>query len=175
MGERDGQASSALRLVGMLVALVLLLAGVVAVVVFSAGAAVNRSLEAKRTSDGSVCKPISGDCVRLSPSAIETKLGIRLPADAHLEASGSKPSFKSFEAWAVACVPDLTALLRDAQRAGFIESSVSDYPERHDWSGKGPVSLEVRLTASTKGVRRVDVGSSCDTGTYVYLGYFQDK
>jgi hypothetical protein len=50
---------------------------------------------------------------------------------------------KASEAWAVACVPDVTALLQDAERAGFVEWPVSDYPERRDWSGKGPVSREV--------------------------------
>ncbi|QKS18862.1 hypothetical protein HUN58_02155 [Curtobacterium sp. Csp1] len=175
MGERDAEAPSALRLVGMLFALVLVLGGVVVAVVFSAGAAVNCSLEPKTTSEGSVCKPLSGDCVRLSRSAIETKFSVRPPTGARLEASGSKSMIKASEAWAVACVPDVTALLQDAEGAGFVESPVSDYPERHDWSGKGPVSREVRLTAPAQGVRRLDVGGSCDRGTWVYLGFFLDK
>lgn len=174
MGERDAEAPSALRLVEMLFALVLVLGGLVAAVVFSAGAAVNRSLEPKTTSEGSVGKPLSGDCVRLSRSAIETKLGIGLPVGAQLEASGPKSMIKASEARAVACVPDVSAL-QGAERAGFDESPVSDYPERHDWSGKGPVSREVRLTAPAQGVRRLDVGGSCDRGTWVYLGYFLDK
>ncbi len=108
-------------------ALVLLLGGVVAAVVFSAGAAVHRSLEPKMTADGSVCKPLSGDCVRLSRSVIGANFGVGLPADAQLEASGSRSLIKAFEAWAVACVPDVNALLQDAERAGFVESPVSDY------------------------------------------------
>lgn len=175
MGERDDQAPSALRLVGMLAALVLLLGVVVVAVVLSAGVAVHRSLEPKTTADGSVCKPLSGDCIRLSRSAIEARLGIRLPAEVQLEASGSRSLIKASEAWAVACVPDVTALLRDAERAGFVESPVSDFPERHDWSGKGPVSREVRLTAPVEAARWLDVGGGCDRGTWVYLGYLLDK
>lgn len=132
MGERDAQAPSTPRLVCMLAVLVLLLGGVVAAVVFSAGAAVHRSLEPKMTADGSVCEPLSGDCVRLSRSVIGANFGVGLPADAQLEASGSRSLFKASEAWAVACVPDVNELLQDAEHAGFVEASVSDYPERHD-------------------------------------------
>lgn len=175
MGERDDQAPSALRLVGMLAALVLLLGGVVAAVVFSAGAAVHRSLEPKMTADGSVCKPLSGDCVRLSRSVIGANFGVGLPADAQLEASGSRSLIKASEAWAVACVPDVNELLQDAERAGFVEAPVSDYPERHDWSGKGAVSRELQLAAPAEATRWLDVGGSCDRGTWVYLGYLLDK
>lgn len=180
MGERDEQVPSTLRLVSMLAALVLLLGGVVAAVVvaavvLTAGAAMHRSFEPKTTADGSVCKPLSGDCIRLSRWAIATKLGIRLSAEVQLEASGSRSLIKASQAWAVACVPDVSALLQDAERAGFAESPVSDYPERHGWSDKGPVSREVRLIAPADGVRRLDVGSSCEVGRWVYLGYFLDK
>lgn len=153
----------------------LLLGGVVAAVVLSAGVEVHCSFEPKTTADGSVCKPFNGDCIRLSRSAMEARLGIRVAADARLEASGSKPAFKSYEAWAVACVPDVTALLRDAERPGFVESPVSDFPGRHDWSGKGPVSREVRLTAPVEAARWLDVGGGCDGGTWVYLRCLFDK
>lgn len=106
---------------------------------------------------------------------IEANLGVRLPADAQLEASGSRSLIKASEAWAVACIPDVNALLLDAERAGFVGSPVFDYPERPDWSGKGPVSRELQLTAPAGATRWLDVGSSCDKGTWVYLGYLLDK
>ncbi|KTR11848.1 hypothetical protein NS184_00165 [Curtobacterium luteum] len=175
MGERDEQAPSALRLVGMLAALVLLLGGVVTAVVLSAGTAVHRALGPQETEDGSICEPLNGECSRLGRTSIEKRFSVRLPTDAQLEASGARSLIKASESWAVACVPDVSALLRDAERAGFVESAVSDHPERHDWSGKGPVSREVRLTAPAEAARWVDVGSSCDVGTWVYLGSFLDK
>lgn len=56
MGERDVQAPSALRLVGMLavLVLVLLLGGVVAAVVLSVGTAVHRALGPQETVNASV-------------------------------------------------------------------------------------------------------------------------
>lgn len=65
----------------------------------------------------------------------------------------------------------VSALLQDAKYAGFVESPVSDYPERHDWLGRGPVSQEVQLVAPAGGAQRLDVGTGCDVGTWVYLGY----
>lgn len=174
MGERDDQAPSALRSVGMLAALVLLLGGVVAAVVFSVDASVHRVLGPQETDDGSICEPLKGECSRLGRTSIETTFSVSLPVDARLEASGVRSLIKASEAWVVACVPDVSALLHDASDAGFVESAVYDYPERHDWSGRGPVSQEVRLVAPDGGAQRLGVGSSCDVGTWVYLGYFKD-
>ncbi|MGL3200235.1 MULTISPECIES: hypothetical protein [Curtobacterium] len=174
MGEKDDQAPSALRLVGMLAALVLVLGGVVAAVVFSVGASVHRALGPQETDDGSICEPLKGECSRLGRTSIETTFSVRLPPDAQLKASGARSLIKASEAWVVACVPDVSALLQNAEDAGFVESAVSDYPERHDWSDRGPVSQEVRLVAPDGGAQRLDVGSSCEVGTWVYLGYFKD-
>lgn len=176
-GHREGmdeQAPSVLRLLGMLAALVLLVGGVVAAVVFSVGASMHRALGPRETADGSICEPLKGECSRLGRTSTETRFSVRLPADAQLEASGARSLIKASEAWAVACVPDVSALLQDAERAGFVESPVSDYPVRHDWRGRGPGSEEVRLVAPSGGAQRLDVGGRCDEGSWVYLGYFED-
>lgn len=175
MGERDGQAPSALRLVGMLTALVLLFGGVVAPVVLSVGAAMQRALGPQETDDGSICNPITGTCYHLSRSAIEAKTGISLPAEVRVEASGSTLGFKSAEAWAVVCAPDQTDVLQEAQRAGYLEVPISALLPKHDWFDEGPVTRELKRSTAEQGVWWLDVGSSCDQGTYVYLGYFLDK
>lgn len=53
--------------------------------------------------------------------------------------------------------------------------SFSELPPRHDWSGKGLVTRELKRSTVEQGVWWLDVGSGCDQGTYVNLGYFLDK
>jgi hypothetical protein len=175
MREGTDASPSALRLLGTLVALVLLLGGVAAAVSAIVGSAVQRSLAPVRVADGSTCKPLSGDCTRLSRSAIEERTGTVLPREAHVVASGTRHSLKSFDAWAVACVPDAPRLFEEARRSGFVDADPAYSPSRKDWSGKGPVSLELRRNTQSDGDQWLDLGKPCHQGSFVYLGYFLDK
>lgn len=175
MGEGTDGSPSVLRLLGMLVALVLVLGGVAAAVSATVGTAIQRSLAPARIADGSTCKPVSGDCTRLSRSAIEEKTGTVLPREAHVVASGTRHSLKSFEAWAVACVPDAPRLFEKARRDGFVDADPAYSSSRNDWSGKGPVSLELHRNTQSGGDQWLDLGGHCDRGSFVYLGYFLDK
>jgi hypothetical protein len=176
-GMREGNdgSPSALSLLGTLVALVLLLGGIAAAVSVTVGTAIQRSLAPVRVADGSTCKPVSGDCTRLSRSAIEERTGTVLPREAHVVASGTRHSLKSFDAWAVVCVPDAPRLFEEARRGGFVDADPTYSPSRNDWSGKGPVSLELRRNTQSDGDQWLDLGKPCHQGSYVYLGYFLDK
>jgi len=130
---------------------VLLLGGVASVVAATVGTAIQRSLAPVQVAGGSTCKSVSDDCVRLSRSAVEEKTGTVLPRGAHLVASGTRHTLKSFEAWAVACVPDAPRLFAEARRSGFVDADSAFSPSRNDWSGKGPVSLELRRNTQSDG------------------------
>jgi hypothetical protein len=174
-GVEDVRSPSLARLLATLAGLLVLAGAIVVSVVAAVGAAAQYALGPSRTSDGSVCSVLSGDCSRLSRSAVEKMVGITLPAGTRVVSSGSWDLIKASDAWAVACVPEAQRVFDEAETDGFVPRAPSDYPERHDWFDKQPTDLEVHRVAEVGPDRWLQLGGDCSGGSYVYLGRFLDK
>lgn len=171
----DVRSPSLTRLLVTFAGLVILAGALVVGVIAAVGAAAQHALGPSRTAEGSTCSPLSGDCRRLSRSAVEQMVGITLPAGTRLVSSGSRDMFKASESWAVACVPEAQRLFDAAEADGFVPRTPSDYPERRDWSDKQPTDLEVHRAAELGADQWLQLGGDCSGGSYVYLGRFLDK